>query len=98
MESVRTGIIGCGKVGAIHAEALRALPESKLVAFCDAQLSRAQAFADRYGGQAFDSVTGMLANSGLEAVTICTPHPLHEEPCVLAAAAGVHGASSGAAH
>jgi len=32
----------------------------------------------------------MLSKSGAEAVTICTPHPLHEQPCVEAAAAGVH--------
>src|SRR5262249_40873422 len=32
----------------------------------------------------------MLSKAGAQAVMICTPHPLHEESCVLAARAGVH--------
>ena len=90
MEPVRTAIIGCGKVGQIHAQALSTLPESKFVAVCDAQLARAQAFASRYGVEAFDSLPRLLSQSGAEALTICTPHPLHELPCVEAAKAGVH--------
>jgi predicted dehydrogenase len=90
MEPVRTAIIGCGKVGTIHAEALAALPESKFVAVCDSQFARAQAFGNRYGVMPFDSVREMLSCSGAEAVTICTPHPLHEQPCVEAATSGVH--------
>src|SRR5580765_2203025 len=90
MEPVRTAIIGCGKVGTIHAEALAALPESKFVAVCDPQLARAQAFGSRYSVMPFDSVREMLRQSGAEAVTICTPHPLHEQPCIEAAAAGSH--------
>jgi UDP-N-acetyl-2-amino-2-deoxyglucuronate dehydrogenase len=90
MQPVRTAVIGCGKVGAIHAQALATLAESKFVAVCDTQLPRAQSFASRYGVAPFDSVEAMLSCAGVEAVTICTPHPLHEAPCVLAAKAGVH--------
>jgi len=90
MRRIRTAIIGCGKVGDIHAKALSTLPESEFVAACDAQLSRAQEFAERYGAQGFDSVAEMLSRANVEAVTICTPHPLHEEPCLQAARAGVH--------
>ena len=90
MSRVRTAIVGCGKVGEIHAEALSRLPESDFVAVCDAQRERADAFADRYDVRAFDSVPEMLDKSGTQAVMICTPHPLHEEPTVQAARAGVH--------
>jgi UDP-N-acetyl-2-amino-2-deoxyglucuronate dehydrogenase len=90
MEPVRTAVIGCGKVGQIHAAALATLPESRFVAACDADLGRAQAFASRYGIQPFDSVKQLLNRSGVEAVMVCTPHPLHQQPCVEAAAAGVH--------
>jgi len=88
--SVRTGIIGCGKVGQIHTEALRALECSEFVAVCDANLSRAEKFASDYGVAAFDNLDEMFSNSGVEAVMVCTPHPLHEEPTVAAAKAGVH--------
>jgi len=90
MEPIRTALIGCGKVGSIHAQALAMLAESKFVAACDADPARSQNFATRYGVEPFDSVEQMLARAAPEAVTICTPHPLHEEPCVLAASAGVH--------
>ena len=90
MRQVRTAIIGCGKVAQIHAQGLLELDESEFVAVCDLQLDRAEAFAKRYQVKAFDSVETMLAKADVEAVIICTPHPGHEDPCVLAARAGVH--------
>ena len=90
MRRIKTAIIGCGKVGQTHALALSKLDESEFVAVCDARMPRAQAFAGQYGVPAFDSVPEMLSRADVEAVTICTPHPLHEEPCVQAARAGVH--------
>ncbi|QDU96034.1 Gfo/Idh/MocA family protein [Lignipirellula cremea] len=90
MRRIKTAIIGCGKIGQTHAQALSTLAESEFVAVCDAQLSRAQSFAEQYRVQAFDSVAEMLSRADVEAVTICTPHPLHEEPCLQAAQAGVH--------
>ena len=41
MRRLRTALIGCGKVGQIHAAALRDLPESELVAVCDSGRDRA---------------------------------------------------------
>ncbi len=90
MSGLRIGIVGCGKVGDLHAVALTELPEANFVAACDSQFSRAKQFADRYGAQPFDSLTEMLNTAGLDAVMVCTPHPLHEEPTVAAAKAGVH--------
>jgi UDP-N-acetyl-2-amino-2-deoxyglucuronate dehydrogenase len=90
MNKVRTAVIGCGKVGQTHALALARLPQSQFVAVCDAQLSRAQGFAEKYGVQAFDNVPRMLSTAGVEAVLIATPHPLHAEPAVQAASSGVH--------
>src|SRR5690349_13818862 len=90
MKPLRTALIGCGKVGGLHAGALSKLPESNLVGVCDANRERAGQFAARYGGQAFGDVGQMIRESGAEAVVICTPHPLHAEPAVAAAEAGLH--------
>jgi predicted dehydrogenase len=49
MRRVRTAVIGCGKVGRIHARALADLAESELVAVCDGQGERARDFAAQYG-------------------------------------------------
>jgi UDP-N-acetyl-2-amino-2-deoxyglucuronate dehydrogenase len=90
MQSVRTALIGCGKVGQIHATALRALPEADFVAVCDSNPQRAAAFAERFGVHPYTDVVTMLRDAGVQAVVVCTPHPLHAAPVILAAEAGVH--------
>jgi UDP-N-acetyl-2-amino-2-deoxyglucuronate dehydrogenase len=88
---LRTALIGCGKVGQIHAAALRDLPESEFVAACDADPDRAGAFAARFGAaKAYSDVAAMLKDSGAQAVVIGTPHPAHAGPAILAAEAGAH--------
>jgi predicted dehydrogenase len=90
MHLVRTALIGCGKVGQIHAAALRDLPESAFVGVCDADAGRAAAFADRYGTLAFTDVGALLRDARPQAILVCTPHPLHAAPVIQAADAGVH--------
>ncbi len=90
MKAVRVGLVGCGKVGTVHAAALTVLPEAEFVAACDAAPERAAAFAARYGVRPFADIGAMLREAGVEAVVIGTPHPLHAEPAVRAAEAGVH--------
>lgn len=90
MEPLRTAVVGCGKVGQIHAQVLRDLPGSRLVAVCDSSRERADEFARRYGGRAFTDVDAMLAGSSAQVVTICTPHPLHADAAIRAAGAGAH--------
>src|SRR5207247_4185628 len=85
---MRVGLVGCGKVGTIHAAALAATPEAQFVGACDALPERAAAFAARYGVRAFTDLPALLRE--VEAVVIGTPHPLHAEPAILAAEAGVH--------
>lgn len=90
MQTVRTALIGCGKVGQIHAAALRDLPESDFVAVCDRDPGRAGAFAAQYGTRACTEPEALWRDAGAQAVFVCTPHPLHAEPVIRAAEAGVH--------
>ena len=90
MTKIRTALVGCGKVGHIHAAALQALDEAEFVAACDASGARAEEFARRYGARPFTDVAAMLREARPEAVLIATPHPLHAGPAVLAAEAGAH--------
>jgi UDP-N-acetyl-2-amino-2-deoxyglucuronate dehydrogenase len=87
---IGTALIGCGKAGAIHAQALRKLPESRFVAVCDADRTWSQAFADRYGARAYVDAKEMLHAPDVQMVSICTPHPTHARLAVAAAQAGVH--------
>lgn len=87
---VKTGVIGCGKVGHFHAKAYTKSEKSEFVAVYDVQLDRAEAFAREYGVRAFDSIEKMVSETGVEAVSICTPHPIHSGPAVEAARHGLH--------
>ncbi|MEL6109599.1 MAG: Gfo/Idh/MocA family oxidoreductase [Planctomycetota bacterium] len=90
MTKVRAGLVGCGKVGQLHARALTSLDEAEFVGVCDTTRQRATEFAERYGVTAFESVDAMVRRGGVQAVMVCTPHPLHESPTVEAARAGAH--------
>ena len=88
MKQLKTGIIGCGKVGDFHAKAFAALPQSVFTAVCDNDIERAKAFAARYGVKAYDAVETMCTQEKLDVVSVCTPHPLHANPAVTAANCG----------
>jgi UDP-N-acetyl-2-amino-2-deoxyglucuronate dehydrogenase len=90
MQTVRTALVGCGKVGQIHAAALASLPESDFVAVCDSDADRADAFASRYRTRVYTDVAGMIRDAGVQAILVCTPHPLHAAPVIEAAGMGVH--------
>src|SRR6185295_564319 len=90
MRKLKTAVIGCGKVGHLHAAALQSLPESEFVAVCGRTPQKVRAFARQYHVAGFTDVKEMIAETGVQAVCVCTPHPEHAAPTVLAAKAGVH--------
>jgi UDP-N-acetyl-2-amino-2-deoxyglucuronate dehydrogenase len=90
MRRVRTALVGCGKVGQIQAEALSTLPESEFVAVCDGDADRAESFARRYQVRPYTDLSASIKECGIEAVFICTPHPLHALPAIEAARAGAN--------
>lgn len=87
---LRFGIVGCGKIAANHARAFAAVPGVEVVGCCDPDLARAQAFAAEHGIALAATDLATLIAAGLDAVTVCTPHPVHEEVVLEAAAAGLH--------
>lgn len=82
MEKIKTAIIGCGKVGHFHAKALAKLENSAFTAVCDNNLQRAEEFAAQYGAKAYDDVATMVREEGIQAVCICTPHPVHRAAAI----------------
>jgi predicted dehydrogenase len=90
MRTLNTAVVGCGKVGHLHAAALQSLPESRLVAVCSRSPEKAGAFAEKYHVPAFTDVAEMIAKAKVEAICLCTPHPQHAAPTITAARLGVH--------
>lgn len=89
MEKLKTAVIGCGKVAHIHAEALKSIPESELVAVCGRDPAKARAFAGQYGVTPYTRVEEMVG-AGVQAVVVATPHPAHASVTAEALRAGAH--------
>ncbi|KAB1654028.1 Gfo/Idh/MocA family oxidoreductase [Pseudoclavibacter chungangensis] len=86
----RIGIVGCGNIADNHVAAYRSIDGVEVVAVCDVDVERARDFAVERGiAHATGSVTDLVA-LGLDALSVCTPHPTHEAVVVEAASAGVH--------
>ncbi len=89
---INFAIIGCGRIAKRHSELLGTgqIAGARLVAVCDIDPSRAQAFAERFGVPGFTSISEMLAAPGIDAVTVLTPSGMHAEHAIMAANAGKH--------
>ncbi|MBL8798978.1 MAG: Gfo/Idh/MocA family oxidoreductase [Planctomycetia bacterium] len=90
MTRVRVALTGCGKVGHIHATAVRSLAEAELVGVCDVSAERARDFGAKYDVPGFTDLATMLRQAQVELLLVCTPHPLHAQPTLVAASLGVH--------
>ncbi|WP_284752292.1 Gfo/Idh/MocA family oxidoreductase [Arthrobacter sp. efr-133-R2A-120] len=86
----RVGIVGCGNIADNHFQSYSALPDVEIVGVCDVAVERAQMFAAERGiAHAVPSVRELIA-LGIDALSVCTPHPTHEAVVAEAASAGVH--------
>lgn len=90
MTKLRTAVIGAGKIGHFHAKALASLDSSEFVAVAGRDLTRTREFASGYGVNAYDDVATMVREERVEAVFICTPHPVHKEVALAAIENGAH--------
>lgn len=89
-KKIGIGLVGCGMIGAVQAEAIRHLHGAELVAVCTRDAGRAAEFAARYAATAYTDYGKFLTHPGLELVSICTPSGTHAELGMEAAAAGRH--------
>lgn len=87
---IRFGIIGPGKVARLHASALARIEGARLVAVAGHNEDRTRALASAHGARAEPGLEAMNQAGGVDAVIICTPHPLHAEQAIAAANAGLH--------
>jgi len=89
-EPLRFGLVGCGVIGPVHAEALASLPDARLVAVADLNAERAQKLTAQYGGTTYPDLQSMLQHEPLDVVIVCTPSGLHGEHACQVMRAGRH--------
>ncbi|MEP3676829.1 inositol 2-dehydrogenase [Sulfitobacter sp.] len=73
---LRVGILGCGRIGQVHARTIMRLTEAKIVAVSDAFAQSAEALATQTGAQIRDT-DAIVAADDIDAVIICTPTDTH---------------------
>ena len=89
-EKLRTGIIGCGKVGHLHAKALINAYNSDFRAVYSRSVEKGHEYADAYGVNSYTNIEEMIQKEKIDVVVICTPHPLHKSGTLQSLAAGAH--------
>jgi predicted dehydrogenase len=90
MQQLRSAIIGCGKMAQVHAQALKNIPETELVAVQSRNAEKAAATALRFGAKPYTDVAQMIQQEKIDVAVVCTPHPAHCEPAVIAMQHGAH--------
>lgn len=84
---LRTGVVGIGHLGKIHARIHHELPEANLVGLCDPDESKKE-IADQYGVPFFKNFRDMIPL--VDAVSISTPTSTHYDVAKEFLEAGIH--------
>lgn len=86
---LRIGLIGSGRIGTHHAEALsRHVASAELAVVADASVESAQRLGEALGVPFTSDIDAVLADESIEAVAITTSSTVHAELIQRAAAAG----------
>ncbi|MEM1351627.1 MAG: inositol 2-dehydrogenase [Pseudomonadota bacterium] len=81
------GILGCGRIGQVHAKSLARMANARLVAVADAMPKAAQALADATGAAA-RAADKVIEAQDVDAVIIATPTTFHFDQIHVLASAG----------
>lgn len=85
---VRIGMLGSGFIGEFHTLGLRYVPGARVVANYGAGAERREAFGERFGSRAFDSIEGVCADPEVDLLVVSLPNHLHVEAVRAAARHG----------
>lgn len=84
------GIIGASRVSGGHAQAIAAVPETRLVAIAEPDAQRREQFAREHSCTGYANHAELLADPHVDIVMIGLPHFLHTEVALAACQAGKH--------
>ena len=87
---LKVAVVGCGNIAGSYGEALNARPEIEILGASDLDSTRAQEWAEKHGGQAYESLDALLADPAVEVVINLTIQHAHVEVVTKALEAGKH--------
>jgi predicted dehydrogenase len=86
---MKVAVVGCGRIGATHAAAVRGLGAGASLVFSDPDLDAARRTAATFGGgAAYGAVDDCLTGEHPDVVHVCTPPGTHADVAVRALSAG----------
>ncbi|WP_080873385.1 Gfo/Idh/MocA family protein [Oceanobacillus timonensis] len=91
MKRIKVGIIGAGSISEMHFESYKNNMETEIYAVCDLNKDRAYRKAEKYGASKYvTDYHDLLADSEIDAVSICTWNNTHAEIAIAALQADKH--------
>ncbi len=78
--SIRAGFIGVGGISHVHLSYLKSRDDVEIVALSDPNYENLQKRLDEFGGTGYPDYRLMLEKESLDAVWICTPPQIRQEP------------------
>jgi len=88
-DKVKIGIIGVGTIGSVHADAYAKVNRAEVIALCDILPDRLKEKGARHGVETlYADYNELLANSDIEAVSVCVPNNMHAPIAIAALDAG----------
>lgn len=85
---VRIAVLGCGRIGRMHADNIAAHPRAGLAGVFDIDAKSASAVAHRHGAENHPTAEAAIEADGTDAVLIATPTATHVEMIEKCVAAG----------
>jgi myo-inositol 2-dehydrogenase / D-chiro-inositol 1-dehydrogenase len=84
----RLGVIGCGRIGRVHADSIDVHPHAELAVVCDPIDDAAREVASRYGAGWGTDVDAVIGDPAIDAVVVASPTPTHVDLLTRAVRAG----------
>ncbi len=78
------GILGCGMIANIHADAIARIEDAHLFGVADSHSESAMKFARKHNCRCYGDYDEMLEDENIDVVCICTPSGLHAECAIKA--------------
>jgi len=78
--SVRVGFVGVGGISDVHLAYLQTRQDVEIVAMADPNSTNLNQHVQKYGGKGYADYRDLLKKERLDAIWICTPPQIREEP------------------
>jgi myo-inositol 2-dehydrogenase / D-chiro-inositol 1-dehydrogenase len=88
MDALKLGLLGCGRIGRLHADSVTLHPRAELVRVFDPVESAAIEVATRFGAEWTTKADAIVDDASIDAVIVASPTPTHVELLMRAVRAG----------